>query len=213
MPAGYTQKAMNDYPYTPESFEKAVISGYKLNPYQETNSNDKYTKVDPENLSASQQSELSNYALDLINQARSQIGTGRWEYSTKMQNIANDVAKEYDADNAGIDHDVPAIKRAFAKHGITLNDNVVEDLSSDYTQYYNPMTMDSLKQLIHSGVSDMIFGGGSDTHIREMGHARDLLNDKYYHKDFAVSFSINQAMYGECINVHFICWDDNRTSL
>lgn len=206
MPSGYTLSRMNNYPYTPASFEKAVISGYKLNPYKETQSNDKYTKVDPEHLTNWEQKELSQYALDLINQARKQIGTNQWTYTSRMQSIANDVAKEYDVDNAGISHDVPAIKRAFAKHGITLRSNTVEDLSSDYTQYYNPMTMDSLKQLIHSGICDMIFGGGSDTHIREMGHARDLLNEKFYHKNLAVSFNINQTNYGKCINVHFICW-------
>ena len=143
------------------------------------------TLVNVTKLTASQQKELSQYTLSLINSARHQLGKQGWTYRRGALHFANRVAKA-----SGLN----------SKVGQVYEDEAGLPISSTYNTNLRPMSV--LKNQIYFNVKQMLFGGfaGSDSQMNdssrytEWEHAGDLLGccTKSYDaktKYFGISFS------------------------
>lgn len=210
LPAGYTKSAIIKWNQTGKA-SKALIDASKKGMKENTNSDagSDNTLVNVTKLTASQQKELSQYTLSLINSARHQLGKQDWTYKRGALHFANRVANEYYSHNRSCwdaDHYVTGIERAAKASGLNSKvGQVYEDeaglpISSTYNTNLRPMSV--LKNQIYFNVKQMLFGGfaGSDSQMNdssrytEWEHAGDLLGcrTKSYDaktKYFGISFS------------------------
>lgn len=190
--------------------------------------NDSFTDTDSSddkvvtvtNLSKAEQTEISKYALAVINSARTQMGKKKWTYNKHAMRFASIVASNYNKDNMSVwdaTHDVAGIERAAKTCGLNSKaGQVYEDesglpISSDWNG--NTRSMKVLKEQIYFNVKQMLFGGyyGNDINnssaYTEWEHAGDLLglrSAKGYDaktKQFGVSFS---SLDGKHISVHML---------
>lgn len=128
LPAGYTKSAIIKWNQTGKA-SKALIDASKKGMKENTNSDagSDNTLVNVTKLTASQQKELSQYTLSLINSARHQLGKQGWTYKRGALRFANRVANEYYSHNRSCwdaDHYVTGIERAAKASG--LNSKVVK---------------------------------------------------------------------------------------
>ena len=167
---------------------KALIDASKKGMKENTNSDagSDNTLVNVTKLTASQQKELSQYTLSLINSARHQLGKQDWTYKRGALHFANRVANEYYNHNRSCwdaDHYVTGIERAAKASGLNSKvGQVYEDeaglpISSTYNTNLRPMSV--LK---------------NSSRYTEWEHAGDLLGcrTKSYDaktKYFGISFS------------------------
>ncbi len=97
------------------------MAGMKDNKFSDDDTSDNNTIVDVTKLTDAQKVELSDYALDLINSARSQMNKEGWTYKKGALHFADKVATNYDEDHASCwdsDHDVRGIERAAKTCGL-----------------------------------------------------------------------------------------------
>lgn len=200
---------------------KGSMAGMKDNNYTDTDPADN-RQVDVTNLSNADKTELSKFALSLINSARKQMGKKAWTYSSSALRFADQVAAEYTKDGASCwdaNHDVDGIQRAAKKCGLNYKaGQVYEDeagLPITSNANGNVRSMATLKEQIYFNVKQMLFGGfaGTDAEMNdasryfEWEHAGDLLglrSNKGYDpatKYFGMSFS---SLDNGRISVHMI---------
>lgn len=134
-----------------------------------------------------QQSDIKNdiniYALSLINSIRKQVGLNPLDATDVTVQLANDVAKNYVADqhwptnyaNEEEAHDKNAINNALANYpNVNVNDGYRENL---YELGAFPTNMAQLKTAVFEGIAKWI----SDDNTSNWGHTQNLLdpNAKY----------------------------------
>ncbi len=205
LPEGYTLSALQEAQNDPSSFEAVAEKGREENKFTPESFADDQEEVDVSNLTSDQIEELSDFALRLINQAREQFRRSDWEYSDRVQKLANDVATEYvDNGKSGWEgHYVDGIVRAAQKNGLNITMNEIEDISSTYG--YPSSTMTDLKKLVYNGITGFLF---SDYNSPEYNHAADILSghiDSYWNgqsenAEFAIAFT----KVNDIVTVHFI---------
>lgn len=130
------------------------------NQYQSNAADQAVTVTDLNNLTNAQRTELTQFAANLINQMRTQMGNLPVKITQSAIDFANDVAKRY----------VAGIEATAATYGLRsgLGLNLYEDLSWGYI--WNAQTMNDLKQGIYNTFVDMVANDqGSD-----FGHADSL---------------------------------------
>ncbi|MGO2722595.1 MAG: SEC10/PgrA surface exclusion domain-containing protein [Lactobacillus sp.] len=197
IPKGYTIKRLKAaYAGHPSRrFVAASKRGMRLNKFSSNRAvdlpSDNNIILTPNRLTATQQAEITNFSLQLINQARRQLKLRPWVYSKGTQKLAADIAKNYQRHGRGIEnggHYIKGINRACRKHGLRLpSGNYVEDMAGFSNQAGSKtMTMTLLKKDIYFGLKQMLFGfrGPNDTsgqinqrnNYHEWEHAGDLLN-------------------------------------
>ncbi|WP_318765107.1 SEC10/PgrA surface exclusion domain-containing protein [Lactiplantibacillus carotarum] len=141
------------------------------NQYHSNAADQAVTVTDLNNLTNAQRTELTQFAANLINQMRTQMGNLPVKITQSAIDFANDVAKRYVADKmSGQGHDVAGIEATAATYGLRsgLGINLYEDLSWGYI--WNAQTMNDLKQGIYNTFVDMVANDqGSD-----FGHADSL---------------------------------------
>lgn len=220
MPSGYTKASLlQAYKGKPSaSFIQACMKGMEQNDFSRVSSGE--SKADQKminlaDLSASEQKELAEFSLCLINSARSQLGLKPWVYSSGVESLANSIAQEYEQNGKSIkdgDHYVAGIVRACKKHGLELNDNYVEDMAG-FSTNKKIMSMAEMKRNIYFGLKQMIFGfvGAGENQrndkslYREWEHAGDLFNTQGSRHDGDYNyygFSISKT--GNIYSMHFI---------
>lgn len=218
LPSTYTMKNFEKgYDYHGIWFYKiAGKQGVKMNKFTPESKADN-VKVDPDHLTASQQKELSLFAMRLINDARTQLKIAPLRYTERAQKLANDVAKEYEKDDFSFgvykanatpeeiisNHDVPALIRAAAENGLHISQNTIENGA---TMSEDPETLTDMKRQIFNSIRDMIMGK-NDTYI-EFGHANGLLDANivytYYDEDGqGITDPEQQAKADEVANKEF----------
>lgn len=220
LPSGYTLSGLLEaYKGAPsESFIDASMKGMEINNFSRVakgeSSRDKRV-INPSKLTASDQKELTEFALKIINSAREQLGLHPWIYSSGTQQLANDIAKEYQDNGRSIsdgDHYISGIVRACKKNGLDLDNNYVEDMAG-FSIKKTTMPMGEMKKDIYFGLKQMIFGftgAGESTRnnkslYREWEHAGDLFNtqDSVHDGDYNYyGFSISKT--GNTYSMHFI---------
>ena len=125
VPKGYTADLIEDWKDDPNNahvtrkLQRLSRQGMISNRFYDQKINDN-RKIDLNNLSSSDQYELSQYALTLINSIRTQLGLPKFVYTASAQNFANDIAKAYNEDNWSDyqGHDISAINRVAKQHGL-----------------------------------------------------------------------------------------------
>lgn len=117
------------------TMKKASADSFALSQFK-GNDADKQIKVDLDHVTIDQQTELSKYAADLINDVRTQVGMSPVVVNTDAMNFANDVAKGYVADHRSIadgkHHDKRAINQAARDFGYDSD-------KTNSSQYYEDM--------------------------------------------------------------------------
>ncbi|MDF7639914.1 SEC10/PgrA surface exclusion domain-containing protein [Lactobacillus sp. ESL0791] len=240
LPKEYTREALykaynSGYPIAENvdpNFINACKQGVRINNFDRSKAidqaGDDTTIVDPTHLTPDQQTELSTFALRLINQARACLNLHPWIQSTGTQQLANDIADEYHKDNHTIneDHDVEGIIRASKKNGLNIDGQYIEDLAAwGYSSNGSTMTMSQLKKHVYLGIKQCLFGftpsSGYDLiypdseidksqNYSEWRHAGDLLSagENYgydsFRNYFALSISTSPSSYGKEFDAHFI---------
>ena len=208
VPKGYTADLIEDWCNNPNNthvthkLQYLSRQGMISNRFYDQMINDN-RKVDLNNLSSSDQYELSQYALTLINSIRTQLGLPEFTYTASAQNFANDIAKVYNEDNWSDYelHDVSAINNVAKMHGLThAGDNEYEDIAGfDMTTGHQYATIYQIKQGIYYNIKQFAFGGfryhnwkESDkqnlNYYTEWYHAYDLFTGDYS-QEFALSLS------------------------
>ena len=207
VPKGYTADLIESWKDDPNNahvtrkLKRLSRQGMINNRFYDQTINDN-RKVDLNNLSSSDQYELSQYALTLINSIRTQLGLPKFVYTASAQNFANDIAKAYNEDNWSDyqGHDISAINRVAKQHGLTQNDNEYEDMGGfDITTGHQYATIYQIKQNIYYNIKQAAFGGfwyhnnqESDkqnlNYYTEWYHAYDLFTGDYS-QEFALSLS------------------------
>lgn len=207
VPKGYTADLIESWKDDPNNahvtrkLQRLSRQGMISNRFYDQTINDN-RKVDLNNLSSSDQYELSQYALTLINSIRTQLGLPKFTYTASAQGFANDIAKAYNEDNWSDyqGHDISAINRVAKQHGLTKNDNEYEDMGGfDITTGHQYATIYQIKQNIYYNIKQAAFGGfwyhnnqESDkynlNYYTEWNHANDLFTGDYS-QEFALSLS------------------------
>lgn len=208
VPKGYTTNLIEDWCNNPNNthltrkLQRLSRQGMISNRFYDQTINDN-RKVDLNNLSSSDQYELSQYALTLINSIRTQLGLPEFTYTASAQSFANDIAKAYNEDNWSDYelHDISAINNIAKMHGLThAGDNEYEDIAGfDMTTGHQYATIYQIKQGIYYNIKQFAFGGfryhnwkESDkqnlNYYTEWYHAYDLFTGDYS-QEFALSLS------------------------
>lgn len=220
LPSGYTRSALlAAYKGEPSSsFINASMKGMEINNFSRIaageGSSDKKI-INPTKLTPSEEKELAEFSLKLINSAREQLGLHPWVYSSGTQTLANDIAKEYTNNGRSIKdgvHYIDGIVRACKENGLNLDDNYVEDMAG-FTINKTTMPMGEMKRDVYFGLKQMIFGfagAGENTRndrslYREWEHAGDLFNtqDSVHDGDYNYyGFSISRTK--NTYSMHFI---------
>ena len=208
VPKGYTADLLEDWSDDPtdshvtHKLQRLSRQGMIDNHFYDNDPKDD-RQIDLNNVSKSDQQELSHYALRLTNSIRIQMGLPKFTYSISAQNFANDVANEYNKDyHTGYEHhDISAINRVAKKHGlVNTGDNAYEELGGfDMTIGHQYASIKTIKQGIYYNIKQIAFGGfvyhnnqESDkenlNYYTEWYHANDLFTSDYT-QDFALSLS------------------------
>lgn len=129
----------------------------------------------------------TQYAAQLINEIRSQIGSPLVKINTGSIAIARDVANEYvkDHKNAYLGHDHDALKSVENNWNTSINESNVGDdgfgktdpTTDDSTNIFNyeGLTRDDLQRAVFNSIRDFIF---SDS-FQDYGHTTDILGTRY----------------------------------
>ena len=187
MPANY-RVGIDSNQWEAQSEKGNAMNNYKANLA------DQNQAVNPDKLTSSQQQELSEFAQNIYNSARSQLGLNNVEYNAKTQELANRIADNYrqanwDAfDNL---HYVKGIVEAQKSMGIDSNVNSVEDI---YVESGSAQNMNDLKELTYNGIKSFFFINS------EQEHAKDMVEPSL--KSMAVSISTQDK--GSDIAMHLI---------
>ncbi|AVL01015.1 hypothetical protein PI20285_10390 [Pediococcus inopinatus] len=139
--------------------------------YQSSAADKKVIIANVDTMSSKTQLELSKFAAGLVNSVRNQVGMHAVTVTKGSLGFAQDVKKQYTADNwSTYSHDVHAIKKAAADYGLNSGDNYYENASFGYIGNGKSLTMDALKNAIYSSFVAMLFSDGGSAY----GHAASI---------------------------------------
>ncbi|MGN9041591.1 SEC10/PgrA surface exclusion domain-containing protein, partial [Ligilactobacillus salivarius] len=146
----------------------------KIIDWKDNNESDQNTALDPNNLTAEQATDLSNFVATIINQMRVSLGinndVGDVLVSKGSVQLALTVAKNTFNDKwAYVDHDRKALNKAFSEFGI--NGGGAEDASWNSGDFFAKPTIASFKNDIFYAIQQMMFEDGD----QDMGHTISLL--------------------------------------
>ena len=129
-------------------------------------------QVDPTNLTADQQKDLSVWVASIINPIREQLGNPVMYVNQSAIDFANDVAKGYNQDNWNISkgHDVSAIEHAASDFGLLDNyGNLYEDNGNNIPT--TKCSMNDLKAAVYYRLKRFLFG--------DLSHADSVIGYGY----------------------------------
>ena len=175
---------------------------------------DEGERLDVNNLSLEVRTELSFFAQDLINQVRSQVGTGSVTVSISALDFADKVAKAYVQDNWGWDemsisgrlgHDAKGINRIAREYGLSTTSS--EEEKRGLQNYENlaaqipslrSATKSQLKEAIYTGMVEFML---NDT---EWGHAQAIAGLNWGNPSSKDYFGLSFSSLSSVSSAHFI---------
>lgn len=195
IPKGYTLDKLKDADSDDDKADAmydAAEEGSENNGFVSESKQEDQEKINPSNLTSNQKKTISQFALRMINEARNQLGRPNWIYNDDIQSLADDIAKKYVRDGAGVQdnaHDVSALQEAANEHGYIT---VAEDMYGD--NGYVPETMTAMKKLVYDGICSCLFNGMEFHHAADLMSANEDPSDydegsKALEDPFAVSYS------------------------
>ena len=192
---------------------KTLVAEYKPNINAnsfKSNANDKATKVDANNLTTEQMTELSLYASDLLNQIRERFGTPKTVVTKGMVKVADEVTDGYVADGweYGKGHDNKAVNNVARKYGLPT----YEDDTHQYIENLNSVNsgdeihnMDDAKKWVYTSIIEMMFTDWEWEHAQNLaGLSSAGANKEYLGVDVSSRLGRTSA--------HFLTVSDKQVS-
>ena len=192
---------------------KTLVAEYKPNINAnsfKSNANDKATKVDANNLTTEQITELSLYASDLLNQIRERFGTPKTVVTKGMVKVADEVTDGYVADGweYGKGHDNKAVNNVARKYGLPT----YEDDTHQYIENLNSINsgdeihnMDDAKKWVYTSIIEMMFTDWEWEHAQNLaGLSSAGANKEYLGVDVSSRLGRTSA--------HFLTVSDKQVS-
>ena len=192
---------------------KTLVAEYKPNINAnsfKSNANDKATKVDANNLTTEQMTELSLYASDLLNQIRERFGTPKTVVTKGMVKVADEVTDGYVADGweYGKGHDNKAVNNVARKYGLPT----YEDDTHQYIENLNSVNsgdeihnMDDAKKWVYTSIIEMMFTDWEWEHAQNLaGLSSAGANKEYLGVDISSRLGRTSA--------HFLTVSDKQVS-
>ncbi|MFZ2675560.1 SEC10/PgrA surface exclusion domain-containing protein, partial [Streptococcus alactolyticus] len=202
LPEGYDLDGTGGYTAMEEA-QKATMElnkSYQIpafNVQTNTTEADRNTTVDISNPISEQLKEINEYAAQVINDLRKQLGKPAVTISTNSINVVTQVAKQYEADNwfafDNKGHDESALKTGAAAANSAYSSECIASTNTD-SRY---MTMVQIKQDIYEAITLMVFS--SD----ELHHAEIILEETAQ-MGVTYSFFSNYKGLGDFAQIHFV---------
>lgn len=180
-------------------WKKFSIKGIEMNRFRTESTADTRMKINPDKLTDSQQKEITDFAIRILNQARSQYGVPSLNYYARTQDLANRIATNYRDDNwdfADRAHYIQGICSAAQSMGLNINDNYVEDAYGISLRYYPIKNMTQLKKFTYDGLCAFLFNDVEENHARDIMSSDDT--------NLAMSFNTYRNNRGKAIVGHYI---------
>lgn len=192
-PQGYsldTLRSINNST-SANNFQSSTIAGMSMNNYQ-SNANAAKENININNLSPNQTIEMNQYAVGLVNQARSEFGLEPFQLDDGTIDVVKEKALQYQSKNESIitgswhDGDILQNDSENISAQQIYNDNIVglvarpfaeakgsDFINSNQVPLFNVNTMDDLRAMIFYGFTGMLFNDASDN----FGHAQNFLTN------------------------------------
>lgn len=205
LPEGYDLDSTNGNGYTGlKETQKATMElnkSYQVPAFDvqtNTTETDRNTTVDISNPTSEQLKEINEYAAQVINDLRKQLGKPEVTISTNSINVVTQVANQYEADNwfafdNNKGHDKSALRTGAAAANSAYSSECVASTNTD-SRY---MTMAQIKQDIYEAITLMVFS--SD----ELHHAEIILEETAQ-MGVTYSFFSNYKGLGDFAQIHFV---------
>ena len=164
--------------------------------------------IDTNNIPQNVRQELSQFASELINQLRAQMGTGEVVVTPSSIDFADKVATEYRKDNWNWDlmekyhHDAKAINRVAREYGLMTTSAEQE---SKGLQYYEnayiwrekagQMSVAEMKRRIYDSVVEFMFNGYEWLHATSISGLNTGRQKNYLGVDFSMESDITMAHF------------------
>ena len=164
--------------------------------------------IDTNNIPQNVRQELSQFASELINQLRAQMGTGEVVVTPSSIDFADKVATEYRKDNWNWDlmekyhHDARAINRVAREYGLMTTSAEQE---SKGLQYYEnayiwrekagQMSVAEMKRRIYDSVVEFMFNGYEWLHATSISGLNTGRQKNYLGVDFSMEGDITMAHF------------------
>ncbi|RRK10024.1 SEC10/PgrA surface exclusion domain-containing protein [Lactiplantibacillus garii] len=165
LPSGVSNQLFEDLlegKITNEQASAVLTKGMDIagNTYHSNEADKASTFTNLDSLSYAQRLELTQFASDLINGIRDQMGNPHTYITNDSLAFANEVAKQYVADHWSLgeksDHDVDGISRVAAKYGLATGVNYYENLSWNYIFNGVDNNIDEAKQAVYNTILGMV---------------------------------------------------------
>lgn len=203
------------------NFQSSTIAGMSMNNYQ-SNANAAKENININNLSPEQTIEMNQYAVGLVNQARSEFGLEPFQLDDGTIDVVREKALQYQSKNESImtgswhDEDILQNDSENISAQQIYNDNIVglvarpfaeakgsDFINSNQVPLFNVNTMDDLRAMIFYGFTGMLFNDASDN----FGHAQNFLTNPQSINTLAVYPSILRGVgtgtYGDGSHFNF----------
>ena len=164
--------------------------------------------IDTNNIPQNVRQELSQFASELINQLRAQMGTGEVVVTPSSIDFADKVATEYRKDNWNWDlmekyhHDAKAINRVAREYGLMTTSAEQE---SKGLQYYenayiwrenaSQMSVAEMKRRVYDSVVEFMFNGYEWLHATSISGLNTGRQKNYLGVDFSMEGDITMAHF------------------
>ena len=203
------------------NFQSSTIAGMSMNNYQ-SNANAAKENININNLSPEQTIEMNQYAVGLVNQARSEFGLEPFQLDDGTIDVVREKALQYQSKNESImtgswhDEDILQNDSENISAQQIYNDNIVglvarpfaeakgsDFINSNQVPLFNVNTIDDLRAMIFYGFTGMLFNDASDN----FGHAQNFLTNPQSINTLAVYPSILRGIgtgtYGDGSHFNF----------
>lgn len=162
-----------------------------------SNAADQAETVDPQNLTASQEHEITDFAANTINNIRQKVqsqngGTsvsaGYLKVSPYASQLGSQIMHQAYDNYSGSGHNISGLEAAAKSHGIPawVGENIgslnggLEAVRLKNMGIISNITMDMIKEEIYSNLIAMMYQDYNDSGVGAGGHTTALLNDPYY---------------------------------
>lgn len=170
--------------------------------------NDSQTLIDTNNIPYDVRRELSQFASDLINQMRAQMGTGETLLTPSSLDFADKVAREYQNDNWSWDlmnryrHDAWGINRVAREYGLVTTNSDQEQQGIQYYENayiwkakFNQMSLADMKERIYFSLVEFMYNGYEWDHAKSISGLNTGSQKNYLGIDFSVDSDITVAHF------------------
>ena len=216
IPSGYSDKLkdfyLNGKIESSQALKEVSKIGLTNNAYK-SNNVDRVVINDVNHLTEAQRRELTQFAVDLLNQVRSALGTELVVTNSSAMAFADEVAST----SKDLGHDTTAISTVAAKFGLysVQGVNYYENFSSGYFDPEKALTMNDLKRALYNTILRMLFGDdmsfwGHTISLTGVGGFYGQSAFKYIGIDFSV---LNYAVNGTSLplgRIHILGVSDKQ---